>query len=133
MNTRFLRLITFCFMLFCAANAVAWEVKIVNNTGHELKYEVYQQTWAGEKRKCSGYYSHDTIGGGTCQMDDYYCPTRVNIYVGRNYWRGSFDSYQSLESGYLGAQCWNHKVEINPVNPSTKDYNNPMTWVWSSY
>lgn len=122
------------------SSAQAWEVKIVNSTGHPLRYEVYQQTWSGEKMKCSGYYNGSVIGGGTCPLDSIifpYCPTRVNIYVGRNYWGGGFESYQSMESGYLGAQCWNHRVEVKPADPNTKTdkppYNPPMTWVWSMY
>lgn len=120
-----------------AQGSVPWEVTIANNSGHELKYEVYEQTVTGEQLKCSGFYSHDSFGGGTCKMDPVFCPTRVNIRVGRNYWGGSFDSYQSMESGYLGAQCWNHRIEIKPSDPNTKTnsppYNPPMTWVWSKY
>lgn len=52
MKTWFLCFITLCPMFLCTVNAAAWEVKIVNNTGHELKYEVYQQTLWGEKLKC---------------------------------------------------------------------------------
>lgn len=140
MNLRYLCLMVLCLLLSCVVEATAWEVKIVNNTGHELRYEVYQQTWSGEKMKCSGYYHGDFLGGGTCPLDSFifdYCPTRVNIYVGRNYWGGGFESYQSMESGYLGAQCWNHRVEVKPVDPNTKTdkppYNPPMTWVWSMY
>lgn len=133
MKTRFLRLVALGFILFGAVDALAWEVKIVNSSGHELRYEVYQQTLLGEKMKCSGYFVGDFFAGGTCSMDYAYCPTRVNIYVGRNYWKGPFESYQSMESGYLGAQCWNHKVEIKPADPNNKDYNPPMTWEWSYY
>jgi len=111
---------------------MAWEVKIVNNSGHQLKYEVYQQTLWGEKLKCSGFYAFDNIRGGTCQMDALNCPTRVNIYV-HKCCGNQFNSYQSLESGYLGAQCWNHRVEIKPADPNTKDQNPPITWVWSYY
>ena len=133
MKIRFLHLIAMGFILFGAVDALAWEVNIVNNSGHELKYEVYQQTLSGEKPKCSGYFARTNIAGGTCPMDSFYCPTRVNIYVGRNFWGGPFDSYQKMESGYLGAQCWNHRVEIKPADPNNKDNNPPMTWVWSSY
>jgi hypothetical protein len=137
MNRPKVCLLAFCLLLSWVVEAAAWEVKIVNNTGHQLRYEVYQQTLWGEKLKCSGYYGYDSIGGGTCPMDFIFCPTRVNIYVARNYWGGAPDYYQALESGYLGAQCWNHRVEVKPVDPNTKTdkppYNPPMTWVWSWY
>ncbi|WP_277058706.1 hypothetical protein [Trichlorobacter lovleyi] len=140
MNRRKVCLLALCLLLSWVVESVAWEVKIVNNTGHPLRYEVYQQSWLGEKIKCSGYYDRDFFAGGTCKLDSYifdYCPTRVNIYVARNYWGGAPDYYQALESGYLGAQCWNHRIEVKPVDPNTKTnkppYNPPMTWVWSMY
>lgn len=82
-------MLALCLLLSWVVESVAWEVKIVNNTGHPLRYEVYQQSWLGEKIKCSGYYDRDFFAGGTCPLDSFifpYCPTRVNIYVARNYW-----------------------------------------------
>lgn len=137
MDLRYLCFLALCLLLSSVVEAAAWEVKIVNNTGHELRYEVYQQTLWGEKLKCSGFFHGDFLGGGTCPMDSFYCPTRVNVYVARNYWGGRPDYYQALESGYLGAQCWNHRVEVKPVDLNTKTdkppYNPPMTWVWSMF
>ena len=131
MNRSVLAYITIGFFLFYALDASAWEVKIVNNSGHMLKYEVYQQSFM-EQLKCSGFFAYDSIGGGTCKMDLLNCPTRVNVYV-HKCCGNQFNAYQKLESGYLGAQCWNHRVEIKPVDPNTKDQNPPITWVWSYY
>jgi len=55
MNRPKVCLLAFCLLLSWVVEAAAWEVKIVNSTGHQLRYEVYQQTWTGEKLKCSGY------------------------------------------------------------------------------
>ena len=133
MNRLFSGFITLCLILCCAMNARAWEVKIVNNSGHMLKYEVYQQTlFNGEQPKCSGYYAYDSIGGGTCPMDYFFCPTRVNIYV-QKCCGNAPNYYQKLESGYLGAQCWNHRIEIKPATADKNDQNPPITWVWSYY
>ncbi|QOX77964.1 hypothetical protein FY034_03075 [Trichlorobacter lovleyi] len=119
------------------SSAQAWEVKIINRSGHFLRYEVYQQTWLGEKLACSTYSYGYSERGEYCLLDQVifpYCPTRVNIYVIKNNGAAKFDVYQSMESGYLGAQCWNHSVEVKPVDPNAKKSDNsPMTWVWSMY
>lgn len=132
MGPRFLYLMALCCMLSCVVDAAAWEVKIINNAHKQIRYDVYEQTLWGEKLICSRFSDYTSGVVGTCSTHFMFCPTRVDVFI-NSFGSTGLAFYQKLESGYLGAQCWNHSVEIKPVDANTSNQNPPMTWVWSMY
>ena len=117
-----------CLFTLCATQAWSWETRIINHTKYVLEYEVYDVTLKSDQhRECNGVVSAVTSPGDSKAMACSHglsCFTRLNATVRQGNKDGSD---HRMDTNWLGAQCWNHKVEF-------KQYDNgQFYWEWSTY
>ena len=115
--------------LFTLTATQAWsnDTRIVNYTKYKVDYEVYVVTLSSTAyRLCKGVTAAAEPPGernSTCKQD-LYCFTRLNAKI----LKGNKDgSDHPMDTGYLGAQCWNHKIDLR------QRANGDFYWDWSLF
>ena len=107
-----------------AAQAWSYESKLVNHTNYGVSYEVYVVTMSSTTYlQCAGTAASGGDRVSTCNQN-YYCFTRLNARIVKGNKDGSD---HMMDTGYLGAQCWNHKIDLR------QRANGDFYWDWSLF